>query len=97
MDTTGSIVQASLMLNSDLVKNKVLASTPGSQVNKLVNQSPPRPNYELIEDLFLSTLSRFPTSEEMLASIKHVEKYRDKGIEDLQWALINNLEFIVNY
>jgi hypothetical protein len=47
--------------------------------------------------LFLSTLSRFPSRDEIATSVKHIEKYRDQGVEDLQWALINKLEFVVNY
>jgi hypothetical protein len=95
--TKGSIIQASLMLNSNLVKNKVLASTVGSRVNLLLNKTPPLSNRQLVEEMYLSTLSRFPTEEEMAKSMSHIEKYRDKGVEDLQWALINKLEFIVNY
>ena len=40
---------------------------------------------------------RYPTEKERKDSVKHVESYRDKGVEDLQWALLNKLEFIVNY
>lgn len=92
-----SVIQASLMMNSGLVKNKVSASTEGSRVNQLLAKSPPPSNDQVVEELFLSTLSRFPTKEEAASSVKHIEKYRDKGAEDLQWALINKLEFVVNY
>jgi len=95
--TEGSPLQASIMLNSDVVKKKVLAGTKGSRVNTLLNRMPPLPNDELVRELYLSTLSRYPTAEEVSESIKHVEKYRDKGLENLQWALLNKLEFLVNY
>jgi mono/diheme cytochrome c family protein len=95
--TEGSIIQASLLLNSDLVKKKVLAATEGSRVSMLLSKDPPLPNHQLVEELFLWTLSRFPTPQEMAESISHLEKYHDEGVEDLQWALMNNLEFIVNY
>jgi len=96
-DTKGSIIQASLILNSELVNKKLLASTEGSRVNMLLKKDPPLNNHELVEELFLATLSRFPTAREMAESVSHVEKYRNQGVEDLQWALMNNLEFIVNY
>ena len=95
--TDSSIIQASLMLNSDLVKRKVLVGTEESRVSLLLNHSPPLSNEELVEELFLWTLCRYPTEKERKDSIRHVENYRDKGVEDLQWALLNKLEFIVNY
>ena len=85
------------MLNSELVKKKLLATTEGSRVSKLLQQSPPLSNHQLVEELFLTTLSRFPTTNELAESVAHLEAYRDQGVEDLQWALINQLEFIVNY
>ena len=92
-----SVIQASLMLNSSLVKNKVAMTTEGSRVNQLLGKLPPPSNQQIVEELFLSTLSRFPSSDEIAKSVKHIEKYRDQGVEDLQWALINKLEFVVNY
>jgi len=92
-----SIVQASVMLYSNLVRRKTLANTKESLVSKLLNQNPPLSNAQLVEELFLATLSRFPTEDERANSVKHLETYRNKGVEDLQWALLNRLEMIVNY
>ena len=93
----GSIVQASLMLNSDVIKEKIMPSPEGSRVRSLLNKTPLLSNKQLAEDLFLATLSRYPTKKELAIAVKHLEDYRDKGAEDLQWALINKLEFQVNY
>jgi hypothetical protein len=93
----GSIVQESLMLNSDVIKQKIVPSPDGSRVRKLLNKTPTLSNKELAEALFLATLSRYPTKDELATAVKHLEDYRDKGAEDLQWALINKLEFQVNY
>jgi len=38
-----------------------------------------------------------PTAEEMKKATEFLEQYRDKGAEDLQWTLLNKLEFVVNY
>ena len=92
-----SVIQASLLLNSEVIKKKVLASTEGSRVGTLLSKAPPATNEELVEELFLSTLSRFPTEEELKISVGFLERYRDKGVEDLQWALLNKLEFLVNH
>ena len=104
-DTKTSIMQASLMMNSDLVREKILAKTKGSRVQTLLEKTPPwtwdkpdRPmKDEIVDELFLCTLSRYPTPEEKVASVDHIERYRDKGVEDLQWALINKPEMMVNY
>jgi hypothetical protein len=53
----------------------------------------------LIEELFLATLSRIPTSAEREQSLKHLkaEKDRANACQDLIWALINTREFILNH
>ena len=93
--TKGSVVQASMMMNSDVVKRKTLASTEGSRVSELLSKTPALPNEKIVEELFLATLSRYPTEQEMATGVSHVAMHRDKGVEDLQWALLNKLEFMV--
>ena len=99
-----SILQAASMLNSSVVKKRVAANLPGSRTNKLLQEFPPwtwsdpeKPGPEkIVEEMYLSTLSRLPTESEKAESIAHLQQYRDLGVEDLQWALLNQLEFIVN-
>ena len=86
-----------MMMNSDVVKRKALASTEGSRVSELLSKTPALPNEKIVEELFLATLSRYPTEQEMATGVSHVAMHRDKGVEDLQWALLNKLEFMVNY
>ena len=78
-------------------REKALASTEGSRVGELLSRTPPLPNEKIVEELFLATLSRYPTGQEMATGVSHIAAHRDKGVEDLQWALLNKLEFIVNY
>ena len=96
-DLSGSIVQATLLLNSDIIKKKVSTDVEGSRVHKLLRKSPPLTNEEFVEELFLGTLSRFPTQQETEIGVEMLEKYRDRGAEDLQWALLNKLDFVFNY
>ena len=100
-DTSVSTVQAALMMNSDLVKEKISAKTKGSLVHTLT-QSPKDGarklrNYEIVEELYLATLCRYPTDDEMIAAVAHVQEHGETGVEDVQWALVNKLEFIINY
>jgi hypothetical protein len=93
----GSLIQASLMLNSDIVKSRVKISTKDSRVQMLLAKQPPLTNAQIVEELFLSTLCRMPTEDEKKTSAAFLEQYRDKGLEDLHWSLINKLEFLFNY
>ena len=52
---------------------------------------------QIVEDMFLTSLSRRPTPDEMEVARRAFEKDRKQGAEDLQWALINSIEFIVNH
>jgi hypothetical protein len=52
---------------------------------------------EIIEELFLSTLSRWPTSSEVEVAKRLLAPDRKTGAEDIQWALLNSVEFIVNH
>jgi len=54
---------------------------------------------ELVEELFLATLTRKPNAEEKQAGVSHLSsaKSRADGITDLLWALVNTREFILNH
>jgi hypothetical protein len=54
---------------------------------------------EVIEELFLASLSRFPDAEERRAALEHVRAKGDRkaGFTDVVWALINTREFILNH
>ena len=56
-------------------------------------------NAELIELVFLATLSRRPTEKETLLAIDHVAETPDRlaGLRDLQHALINSNEFLLRH
>ena len=95
--TDGSIIQASVLLNSDIVKKRVLPSTENSRVGALLGKTPLPRNEEIVEELFLSTLARFPSEEERMICVEQLQKRRDRGAEDIQWALLNKLEFLFNY
>lgn len=54
---------------------------------------------EIIGDLYLAGLSRFPSEEEIARAKQHCESKEDpiKGLEDLCWALINTDEFLFQH
>ena len=101
--TNPSILQASLMMYSNLVLKKLRSATEGSRTRALLEERPPwtwrdqATLKQLVEEIYLCTLTRLPTDEEMTTSVAHLQDHRDKGLENLQWALVNKLEFLVNY
>jgi len=52
---------------------------------------------EAVRQLFLATLGRHPTEDEMVKvnTIKTAD--RERWLSDLQWALLNKLDFLFNY
>jgi hypothetical protein len=54
---------------------------------------------QVIEELFLATLTRFPTEKEKAEALEYLkgERNRAEGLKDVLWALINTREFILNH
>jgi len=93
--TKGSIIQASVLLNNPLVLERTKARK-GSRLFDLFQHEPPLSNSEIVEELFLATLSRFPSEQEKSIAVKLLQDYHTPGAEDLLWSLINRLEFGAN-
>jgi len=51
----------------------------------------------LVKRLFINTLSRWPSEDEKQAALKRRSFDRRRWAEQLQWALINKVEFLLNY
>ena len=88
-----STLQALLMMRSTVVNDRVLSSAKG-RVQALVDS--PRDNDAVIEELYLSTMSRRPTTGEAEVARRALAANRAEGAENLQWALLNSPEFLVN-
>jgi Protein of unknown function (DUF1549)/Protein of unknown function (DUF1553) len=89
----GSIIQASILLNSPLIRERVRVQK-GSRLESLLTHEPPYGNDQIVEELFLATLSRFPTDQEKKVAVKQLQEFHVQGAEDLLWSLINHLEFL---
>ena len=90
----GSILQAMSLMNSNFVNKRVLAEG-GSLVERLVKSQ--KSSAEIVDELYLATLSRNPLAQEKQLAISWLEKDRKQGTEDLQWSLLNKLDFVFNY
>jgi hypothetical protein len=52
---------------------------------------------EIIEELYLASLARYPTAEESQAMVRHYEASNDRrrALEDVLWVLLNSKEFVL--
>lgn len=90
----GSIVQALSMLNDPFVTTRVRAQN-NSLVQRLLGQT--HDPGTIVDELYINTLSRRPTAAERSAGIAALSSGDlNRKTEDLQYALINRLEFLYN-
>jgi len=92
--TDGSILQALNMMNGTLVESR-LGNMP------LITQNLNKSNSDLINTLYLTILSRYPTSDEMTKAMKALPtaagNARTAAVQDLVWAIYNKVDFVFNY
>ena len=54
-------------------------------------------NEKVVDEIFLATLARSPSDDERQVAMAELSDDRTGGAENLQWALINNVEFFFNH
>jgi len=92
----GTIPQALMMMNGELVQNAI-SPAKGSYLNTVLAD---RSNEAAkLKELYMSTLSRAPTSKESNAARALIKRAKTpiEGYQDLYWALLNSNEFIFNH
>ena len=87
-----TLTQALHMINSSYIHKKLRSSN--GVLTRLIKESPD--DGKLITELYLSTLSRFPTDEEFETAKFYITESpkRRSGCEDLLWALVSSRSFI---
>lgn len=87
--------QALHLVSGDALQKKI--GSPAGVLAKSLGAG--RRVEDLVEDLYLSTLSRFPDAEERALARTAVAKAGEtrKGLEDLFWALVSSKEFLYNH
>ncbi|MCR9291790.1 MAG: DUF1553 domain-containing protein [bacterium] len=91
-----TLAQSLHLLNSVEVQGKLASQTGWAAAAAVSSQS----NSELIEQLYLSALSRQPTPNELLAAREFLDSNatdRQAAWEDLLWAVMNTKEFLFNH
>lgn len=90
----GTITQAVLMMNSPWVMRQTKAA-PSSYLGKLLDTN--LNDADRITRLFERFLTRQPAPDELATAKDLVATNGRKGYEDLQWLLMNKLEFLFHY
>ena len=82
------------MLNSSAIYSKLVS---GPKLTALFRSGRPIP--EIVDELYLTILSRSPTPEELQTCKEYIEKSRSRGeaMVDVAWALINSPEFLYRH
>jgi hypothetical protein len=90
-----SIVQALGLMNDRIVTDRIKASAAGSTVATTL-QATKDPG-SIADALYVSTLARYPNFDERAAAIAYLRSGDlTRKTEDLQFALLNKLEFLFN-
>jgi len=89
---TGSIPQALALMNSSQLAGALKTNRRGMLAGFL-EEIPD--NEELFTELYLRTLSRQPSADELARAIAYVDEdgNRNAAVEDMAWVLLNSAEF----
>ncbi len=88
--------QALHLMNSPQLQAKL--SHEGGRMAALTGRFPE--NGPLVEELYLSCFSRYPTESEKANAVSYLDErsqIRRKAVEDLTWSLLNSVEFVFNH
>jgi hypothetical protein len=93
-EIVGSIPQALLLMNSQPLAKAIEGDRRFTALGRLLTEE--RDDREVATQLYLRSLARRPTPEELAVCLDHVRRSasRAEGFEDVFWALINSAEFV---
>jgi hypothetical protein len=88
-----TLAQALNLITGEMI-NKAI-SRPDNRLGKLLQAG--KSNAEIIDELYLASLCRYPTAPERSALLERpgVAENRREALEDILWALLNSKEFLL--
>lgn len=97
----GSVPQALNLMNDTFVMTRIRSSGTGASASLLNRALATADNNQIVEMLYLSVLSRYPTDVERSTATTELTSAglgnRPRKAEDLLWSLFNKVDFIFNY
>jgi hypothetical protein len=90
-----NLAQTLHIMNGDSVNAKIRA--PEGRLAKLLETE--KTDEQVLEELFLSTLTRLPTARERRSALTEIRNAasRKEAFSDLLWALLNSREFLFSH
>jgi hypothetical protein len=94
-ESDSNLAQALQLINGPTINEKV--RNANNRIGRLLKDK--TSELTILEELYLSTLSRPPAPEDVKAVLDHVRGAKDKhkAWEDVQWALFNTKEFLFRH
>jgi hypothetical protein len=94
-ESDSNLAQALQLINGPTINEKV--RNPNNRIGRLLAAK--TSEVEMLNELYLSTLSRLPNAENVKVALDHVAHATDKrkAWEDIQWALLNAKEFLFRH
>jgi hypothetical protein len=89
-----SPLQPIMLMRSSVVTDRVLAAKD-SRVQRLLDSY--KDDGKVVDELFTATLARPPLPEERTLATSVMAKNRTEGAQNVQWALLNLVEFLYNF
>ncbi len=91
-ESDSNLGQALQLINGPTVNEKL--RNPANRIGKLMDEK--KSDREILDQLYLTTLSRLPSDAERERSSHHLKRNSDKrqSWEDILWALLNTREFL---
>jgi hypothetical protein len=95
----GSILQVLSLMNNPIVEMRTTVAAYGSNpISPLIAQNISQSNANLIDTLYMTILSRMPTTAEVnTATTALGTGTRNQAVQNLVWALYNKVDFVFNY
>ncbi len=94
-ESDSNLAQALQLINGPTVNDKL--RNPNNRVGRLLAKQ--LSERAMLDELYLATLTRLPTDEDVKVALAYLSKNSDKrkAWEDLHWALINSKEFLFRH
>jgi len=94
-ESDSNLAQALQLINGPTINDKIRSTS--NRISRLLKEN--KPEKDMLSELYLCTLNRQPTEDDLKVASAHLAKAKDKRLawEDLQWALINSKEFLFRH
>jgi hypothetical protein len=94
-ESDSNLAQALQLINGPTINDKV--RNPNNRIGRMLKEK--ASEAEMLNELYLATLSRLPNPENVQVALEHIARAQDKrkAWEDIQWALLNAKEFLFRH